>query len=151
MSPGTLTLTPTLTLTLTRYRVLPRGTSLHVHGGRIAALHLLLRGEVALYHPTAIDPEADAPCWRLPARQGIGGEKLSPTGKVSPTHGAGSAPARVGDGSDAITRLLGAESLLVPSNLDSKPKPTPKSDPEPDPSPNPNPDPDPDPNQVRRV
>ena len=84
-----LPLTLTLTLTLTRYRVLPRGTSLHMHGGRIVALHLLLRGEVALYSPTPPDPDADAPCWRLPARQGIGGEKLSPTGKGSPTHGAG--------------------------------------------------------------
>ena len=108
-----LPLTLTLTLTLTRYRVLPRGTSLHMHGGRIVALHLLLRGEVALYSPTPPDPDADAPCWRLPARQGTTGEGGGKGGGGGGGAGAQlGGPARVGEGSGAISRLLGAESLL---------------------------------------
>ena len=93
-----------------------------MHGGRIVALHLLLRGEVALYSPTPPDPDADAPCWRLPARQGTGegggkGGGGAGCGKGGGGGGGGAGaqlggPARVGEGSGAISRLLGAESLL---------------------------------------
>ena len=67
-------------------------------------MHLLLRGEVALYLPTLAEPEADAPCWRLPANtargvatgehSGMGGGKRGGGGEGGGGAGGGGAAAR---------------------------------------------------------
>jgi hypothetical protein len=85
---------------------------------------------VALYPPTATDADADALCWRLPARHGATGEAGTKGGTTAGGKGGGKggggkggggkgggagaqlgAVARVGDGSEPISRLLGARGL----------------------------------------